>query len=370
VTKVKIKDVQSIPVVLIKDDPEWKNALAASPTLGGIVLKIYTDKNIVGVGYAGADAPYKGVRSHILEAVLHEYRQYLIGKDPFNREKILDEIDQIPLSDIPVGEPFDGFRARVVAKSPIDVALHDIVAKSAGLPLYQLLGGLVREEIPVLRILAIKEPKEMAENAVRLAKQGYKYIKIKVEGVPDKDIERVRAIRDSVGPQIHLTIDANQSYSPEGAIEVIQQVEKYSIEIVEQPVAAEDFEGLAEVNRQVNCLVEAHESADSPESIFRLVKDKVVGCISVPVAEGGLLEARRAIDICRLGDVKCLVACVGSRILSAACMHLVASTSNIHYACQIAEFPRFINDPATGLEVDNGVLRVPSAPGLGIEVNI
>ena len=115
----------------------------------------------------------------------------------------------------------------------------------------------------------------------------------------------------------------------------------------------------------------ARSNSDSLDNIFRLVKAKAVGGIRISPGEGGgLLDARTAIEICRLGDVKCSLACVGSRILSASCLHLAAATTNLHYACQLAEFCRFTDDPASGLEARNGKLRVPNGPGLGIEVNV
>jgi len=364
---LKIKAIKRFPISLVKDDPKWKNALMASPVSEGVMVKIYTDNNISGVGYA-AVPPYRGVPADILTAILDAYIPYLIGKDPFNIESILAGIDEIPLDSIK--KPFDIERARMSVKSPIDIAFHDIMAKSLNMPVYRLLGGLVREEVPILRIMAIKEPADMAKNALGLVKEGTRYLKIKLEGNVVKDVARVKAVREAVGPKVHLTLDPNQSYAPDGAIEALKLMEPYQIDICEQPVAADDLKGLAKVTRSVKCLVEAHESAYSVESVFDLVKDHVASCISVPVTEGGLREARKIMDICTVGKVHCLVACVGSQIYSAACMHFVASAKKIDYACQLGEFVRFPNDPASGLEIKNGMLRVPHGPGLGIEVNL
>ncbi len=368
---LKITKVQQVPVVLVKDDPKWKNALKASSTSDGMLLLVHTDQNITGIGYVGTNAPHKGVGTPVLKAVLDRYGKYLCGRDPFDIEKILGEIDQVPFPAVKTSKPFEPARARRTAKSAIDMSLHDIVGKAVGLPIYQLLGGMVREEIPMLRILAIKRPEEMARNATQLVKEGYKYLKLKMSGDPKQDLQRVRAVREAVGTNIHLTTDPNQSYSPEAAIAAILQWEQYGIEIVEQPVDADDIEGLARVTAGVSCLVEAHETADCVETAFRLVKDRVVTCIAVSLTEiGGIREARRMVDVCRLGNVKCHVAAVGSRIMSAACAHLVASTSYVDYACQLGEFTRFLNDRASGLEVENGMLRVPKGPGLGIQVDI
>jgi len=367
---VKIKDIQTIPITMVKDDPNWKTALSASPIGHGTVVKINSDKNITGIGFAGANKPYDGVEPEILKVVFDQYVRRLAGRDPFDIEKIINELDEIPPSEISAGNPVDILNAGISARSSIDIALHDLKAKAAGWPVYQLLGGMVREEVPILRMIGIKEPAEMAQNALRLTKEGYKYVKIKLEGNPDKDLARVRAVREAVGPAIHLTTDPNQSYSAEGAIAAIRSWKPYDIEMAEQPVPENDFAGMVKVSRNVDCLIEAHECAKTADNVFRLMKDGFTGFVSLGVTHGGLRETRRVADVCKLGNVKCLLACVGSSILSAASLHLAAATTNISYACQIAEFGRFVNDPASGIVVDHGIMRVPTRPGLGIELSI
>ena len=98
------------------------------------------------------------------------------------------------------------------AKAAVDCALYELMASALGVPLVTLLGGAVRSSVPILRILAIKTPQEMATQAQRLVDKGYLYLKIKVHGDVDEDVARVAAIRRQVGDAVHLTIDANQSY--------------------------------------------------------------------------------------------------------------------------------------------------------------
>ena len=115
--------------------------------------------------------------------------------------------------------------ARSQAKAGIDCALHDLCARALGVPLYNLLGGKVRDSVPVLRIVAIKTPAEMADQCRKsCSTQGYRYFKIKVHGDVEDDVARVKAIRERVGEDAHLTIDANQSYSPKDAITAINRM--------------------------------------------------------------------------------------------------------------------------------------------------
>jgi len=275
---MKIAQVEIIPVVMPREDPEWRHALSkpgGQPDIRGFVVKLTSDDGLIGLGYNSSSAHY-GVSLGGLQAALEEYTQLLVGKDPFSTEKIAGMLDGV-------------LRGNYEAKAAVDVALHDLQAKACNLPLFALLGGLVREEIPIIRILALKEPPQMAANALKLVEQGYSYLKIKLEGDPTKDLERVRDIRKAVGDTVHLTVDANQKYSAKTAIDTLKRMREYGVELCEQPVRADDWEGLAAVTRAVDCVVEAHESATTIEDIFGLVKDRVADSINLSIQHlGGL----------------------------------------------------------------------------------
>jgi L-alanine-DL-glutamate epimerase-like enolase superfamily enzyme len=352
---MKIKNVDIIPVVMPKEDPQWRFALGGEAKARGFILKLATEEELIGFGYTGG-AAHHGSSHAAVHSALKTYAEYLTGKNPFDTEKIFMELDRV-------------LRGNNEAKAAIDLALHDLQAKAIGVPLYALLGGLVREEVPIIRILALKEPEQMAANSVKLVEQGYGYIKVKLSGNPAKDLNRVSEIRKAVGDQIHLTVDANQSYTPKIAIETLKRMQAYGVELCEQPVRADDWDGLAAVTRAVDCIVEAHESALSLENIFGLVKTRAVDCINLKISQiGGFRVAKVAAAICRLGNVSVRVGATGSRLLAAACMHFVAATENIFYACELGEFSRLLDDPIDGLEVEDGILRVPSSPGVGVQM--
>jgi L-alanine-DL-glutamate epimerase-like enolase superfamily enzyme len=193
-----------------------------------------------------------------------------------------------------------------------------------------------------------------------------------VSGDTRKDVARLRAIRERVGPDVHFTIDANQSYSPKEAIRAIEAMEELGLDLVEQPVRGDDIDGLAMVTRAVKTPIEADESAKSLPEIFRLLQLRAVDRISVKLLKlGGIRNAKLVAGMCKAADVGCRVgAAVGSRIVNAACMHFVASTGNIDYACEVGEFARLLNDPASGLEIEDGHLAVPKGLGLGVAVSL
>ena len=244
-----IRDFEIAPCTMRKEDPTWRFALAASPVTDGHVLRIATDDGHEGFGYASATT-HMGSTKDTLAAELELFRPLVIGRDPRNIEAILIELDK-------------ALRGAPQSKAAIDCALHDLLARSLGVPLNVLFGGMVRDSVPMLRILAIKTPPEMAAAAQKLVDKGYRYLKIKVHGHVEEDVARVAAIRRQVGDDVHLTIDANQSYTPKNAIRALNIMAEYNVELAEQPVRIDDLRGLKLVTDSVPITVEADESANS-----------------------------------------------------------------------------------------------------------
>jgi L-alanine-DL-glutamate epimerase-like enolase superfamily enzyme len=253
------------------------------------------------------------------------------------------------------------------AKAGIDCA--DLCARALGVPLYNLLGGKLRASVPVLRILALKSPDEMAQEAGRLLAQGYRYFKIKLHGEAALDVARVKAIRERVGEEPHLTVDANQSYTPKDAIHAINQMAACRIDLVEQPVSRRDLKGLELVTRSVPVAIEADEGAGTIDEIMTLVSNRMVDAVSLKIPKlGGLRNALAAARICEAGNIKYrLGAHVGSRLLNAHAVHLAAALPQMDYACELGEFSRMDDDPFAGIEVVDGMLAVPDRPGCGVE---
>ena len=179
---------------------------------------------------------------------------------------------------------------------------------------------------------------------------------------------RVAAIRKQVGPDVHLTIDANQSYTPKDAIAALTRMADYNIDLAEQPVSADDFEGLKLVTQTVPITVEADEAAGSLQEIYRLVTQRACDAVSLKIPKlGGLRNTLAAARICEAGGIKYrLGAAVGSRLLSAHAIHLACALRDVDYACELGEFDRLLDDSFEGIEIENGALRLPEGPGSGV----
>jgi L-alanine-DL-glutamate epimerase-like enolase superfamily enzyme len=351
---VIIQDFEILPCTMRKEDPTWRFALGASPVTDGQVVCLRSQDGVEGYGYASATA-HMGATQSTLLAQLEKFKPLVIGRDATAIEGTLIALDH-------------ALRGAQQAKAAIDCALHDLVSRSLSVPLHVLLGGAVRNEVPILRILAIKTPDEMAAQAQKLIDKGYRYLKIKVHGEVDEDIARVAAIRRQVGDDVHLTIDANQSYTPKDAIRALNGMAEHRIDLVEQPVHADDFAGLALVSRTVPVTVEADEAAGSLRDVFELVSNHMCDAVSLKIPKlGGLRNTIAAARLCEAAHVKYrLGAAVGSRLLSAQAVHLACSLPGVDYACELGEFDRLLDDPFEGIEIENGVLKLPDGPGSGV----
>lgn len=352
----RIVAVEITSCIMPKEDPKWAFALAANPLSEGWILGLRTDDGVTGYGY-GSSTPHMGATYDGLKTSLESFRSTVEKRDPFDLEPILMALDR-------------KVRGSYQAKAAIDCALHDLQAKLLGLPLNKLLGGTVREEVPILRILALKPPAEMAANAKKLVAQGYRYLKIKVHGDVEEDVARVKAIRKAVGPAVHLTIDANQSYTVKNAIRSLNMMVEYNVELAEQPVRIDDLRGLKLVTDSVPITVEADESANSLEEVVRLVNERIVDAVSLKIPKlGGLRNTIAAARICEAGAIKYrLGASVGSCLLAAHGMHVAAALRGVDYACELAEHVRLLNDPFEGMPIEKGMARLPKGNGVGVRL--
>src|SRR5215813_12124269 len=349
-----IREFEITPCTMRKEDPTWRFALAASPVTDGQILRLATDDGHEGFGYASA-TPHMGSTKETLKAELELFRSVVVGKDPAAVEAILLALDKT-------------LHGAPQAKAAIDCAVHELNAAALGVPLHALFGGQVRDSVPILRILAIKTPAEMATAAQKLVDKGYRYLKIKVHGEVEEDVARVAAIRKQVGDDVHLTIDANQSYTPKDAIAALNRMAEHRIDLCEQPVDADDIEGLALVTRTAPVTVEADEAAGSLREVFELVSRRAVDAVSLKIPKlGGLRNTLAAARLCEAAHVKYrLGAAVGSRLLAAQALHLACALPGMDYACELGEFDRLLDDPFDGIEVEDGMLRLPQGSGSGV----
>jgi L-alanine-DL-glutamate epimerase-like enolase superfamily enzyme len=351
---MKIVDVRIQESLLPKLDKDWKFALAASGTSQGWIVAISGEDGTVGYGYASSMAHY-GAPHAAQKGVLDTLVKHVIGKDSRCIASIMDELDHVTIGNNQ-------------AKAGIDCALHDLKARSLGVPICDLFGGPCVREVSSLRILPIKSPADMAKNARALANKGVRHFKIKIHGNVEEDVACVAAVRAEVGPDLHLTVDANQSYRPKDAIRALNRMVEFNIDLAEQPVPANDLIGLKAVTQAVPLTIEADEAAYSLDQVMILVRERIVDAISLKITKlGGLRKTYAAAQICEAGGVRYRMgAHSGPMLLAAHGMQLAAALPRIWYASELTEFDGLAEDPWEGLSLRDGVLHLSDGPGCGV----
>ena len=327
-----------------------------------MIVKVETDDGYVGVGEIGPLPEFAGESGATCLAITKErLAPALIGQDPFDVEKIIKRMDA-------------AVKANHLAKSAVDFALHDLLGKILGIPVYKLLGGKYREKIPICWAMGMKSPEEMAKEAVEYVKKGYRCLKAKVGLDPKTDIERIKAIREAVGDKVEIRADANQAYSPDVAIQVIKKMERMNLDLqyVEQPVPYWDIDGMAKVTRSVDTPILADESIFSMHDAVSIIRRNAADIINLKVGKvGGLRVSSKIAAFAEAADFPCMV---GSMLEiwsgTAAGAHFAVATKNVSYECELVGPLYYKYDVVKeGYKYVNGFLEVPDKPGLGLELD-
>jgi len=350
-----IQQIEVYSVTLRYKEP-FRIAPGASAESRNIVIKILTDYEVVGWGESSPSQRVTDENPKTVVGVLDKIAPKLIGMCPLRIEQDIELMDSI-------------VKGNPAAKAAIDMALHDILGKTARKPLFMLMGGY-RTQVLTDITLGIKSPKEMGKDAVKAVKRGFKAIKVKVGVNPTEDVERVKLIREAVGDEIDVRIDANQGWTPKQAIEVLNEIERFNIQFAEQPVPAEDINGLVKVRKNSPIPVMADESVHSPEDALGLIKAEAVDLINIKLMKsGGILKSRKIAAVAEAAGIPCMIGCMGeSEIGIAAGAHLAAAVKNIQYADLDSDL--LLKDKLAekeGVEVKNSMRVFPKQYGLGIE---
>ena len=325
-----------------------------------VIVGIETDDGYMGWGEASVVPEWSGETQGGAKALIEDYfAAMLVGRDPSQIQALASAMDAI------VGNPF--------TKAAIEMALLDLAAKIAGQPLYQFLEGPKNpRRIPIKFSIGLREPQDAATIAAGKVKQGFTAIKIKVGPDPEKDFQRVAAVREAIGPKVQLTIDVNGGWSIERAIREAPRYEELGVACLEQPTPRWDIEAMAIVRRAVKVPIMADESVFTVWDAEQVLERKAADLISIyPGKNGGLL---RAMEICRKAEAAGIGCHIGSNlewdIGTAAMCHLACACQNI----RVQDYPVDILGPLyygvrpqhTPMAFGAGYVTVPEGPGLGV----
>ncbi len=348
-------EIGIIKIPLIKP---FRTALRTVKTLESIVLRISTGDGSIGYGET---APTEAITGDSRESILNALEilsKYIIGIDLNNKKGVLEAIH-------------DSIEKNFNAKSALEIALYDLWAQEAGLPLYRYLGG-ERCTFKTGITISLNPIEEMVIDAKEAVAQGFESLKIKLGDDPEADILRVEAISNALGEGIPLKLDANQGWSPEETVRFLRELEENSIsvELIEQPVKREDSEGLKYIKERTSIPLLADESIFSLEDARVLLENQAVDLINIKLDKcGGISKALEIADICHDHGVQCMIGCMMEGAISVGAAAHVASARAETITMYDLDAPILCSESPVvgGVEFEKADILLAESSGLGID---
>ena len=356
---MKIVNVEAFPVALPLKKP-FTIALGTMTHSPHVVVKMTTDDGIVGYGEASTWHVVYGYDQHELAWVIDRYLGPAVkGMDPADLESIHARMDAV-------------LPKNLMAKAGIEIACQDARAKALGTSVSRLIGGALKAPLEVIEVVDIVPHQEAARMAREFVQYGLRCLKIKIGLNPKEDIERVRVVREAVGPDIKLRIDGNQKYDRASALKVSLAVEKFDLQWIEQPLPDWDLEGLALIADAVHTPIAVDESLYTLHDVYKLAKAKAADVINIKVSKcGGITNSLKIASAAESVGIPCFLGgCIETGVGTAAALHFGACSPNLFPGLEIAGSGPFTDDIITAPFVaQNGVVHLPDGPGLGVTVN-
>jgi L-alanine-DL-glutamate epimerase-like enolase superfamily enzyme len=362
--------IASVLVDIIKLAPKKAYSMGGQDYEGmdyyGLLVRVRTEEGIEGLGevfltpgWYGADTPLGMV--YLVKSL---FGPALIGQSVFNLNKHSQQMDQL------------WALGNLWTKAAMELALYDAAAKTLGRSLVDLIGGRVRDSFPLVGGIGTDSPEGMAASARAYVDRGFKTIKLKI-GQPDNptlDVDRVRLVREEIGDDIIIRVDANSVFDTDvrGAISLIRKLEPYNLDHVEQPLAGWYIEGMARVRDAVDVPLMADESVHTTLDARRVIEAGAADVVKLKMAKnGGYRRSQEIIAICTAAGIKIeLGNGIGSSIgalheLMLACSNPMVSTAG--------EFPapdKLKSDVLRSpLRIVDGEAILPQGPGIGSDLD-
>ena len=343
--------------------------------IDSLLLKLHTDEGVVGIADSGDTSSwYRGETQDSMMSMICDFfaPKILLGEDPRRIEKIVGKMDLLA-------------RDNNQAKATVDFALHDLKGKILGVPVYELLGGRTSEASRLGWVLSAGAPEQVVAEALTALEKGYGLLKLKTgHGTLDDDIEVVAAVRAAVGDKVRLTVDANGFWNYEDALRTIRKLDRYNLDLVEQPLPHWDIEGMARLRGQVQTPIYADESAQELHHLKEIIDRRAADGLFIKLQKaGGLVKSQRWLTMARLSGLPVMCGCmIGSGLETSPAAHLWVSNQwasqflnesigplMIHGVWDSADIPPGADIALNIPRFEKGLLYPNEGPGLGIELN-
>lgn len=354
---MKIQKITIYKVAIPLKSP-FTIALGTTEVAENLFIKIETDENIYGWGEA---SPFPLVVGETQESSLAQSVQiakFLINTDPMDINTIDKNIKKY-------------FPFNPTVRSAFNMALYDILGKVAELPLFRFLGGTNRELVTDYTI-GIDTPEQMALHAEELKERGVQIVKVKVGECIKTDILRLRTVREVLGPQISIRVDANQGWRRGDALLATSVMQELDVELCEQPVPARDFLSMSIIRNRAPVVIIADESVFDGHDALRLVMEKACDGFNIKLAKAGSIQEAIKIAMCaESASLECMIGCMmETRLGLTAAAHIAAAFPVIKYVDLDSAEMHSIDFIIDGIEYrSGGRIVLPEKPGLGVDVD-
>ena len=354
---MKIKEVRT-GYFNIKLKSPFKISLGTITEAQNVVVEIETDQGHKGIGEAAPMPLVTGDTQEGIALAIHKYlRPILLEEDPRQIKKLSGKLKS-------------SLQGNPGAHVAVEMALFDLLGEIYRIPLYILWGGnsnFFEGDCTV----SLDTPAVMAEKAKEIVERGYSYIKIKVGEGLEKDLTKISQISEKIGSQASLRLDANQGWDVKEAIQIIKKLEKYNIDLLEEPISRGNLEGMVLIRSRANIPIMADETVFNPREALAVIKAGAADLINIKLMKaGGILAAREIDGLARTAGLECMVGCMlESRVAITAAAHLVASSPNITRAD--LDSPLILErDPVQGgVKIEGEKYILPEKPGLGVKLD-
>ncbi|MEK5036436.1 mandelate racemase/muconate lactonizing enzyme family protein [Sporosarcina sp. FSL K6-3457] len=353
-----IRSIETIAVTIPLVKP-FKTALRTVHTADAVYVKVTCDNGLVGWGEAVPTHVITGDSvGSITYAIEEVIAPQLIGLDIRQREVVFHTLSR-------------SIVRNTSAKAAVDMAIYDLFGQLAGVPLYQLLGGF-RQAIDTDFTVSVSDCVEMADDAERYVANSFNVLKVKVGiGKISEDIARIRAIRQRVGGAPKIRLDANQGWQPKEAVRAIRLLEDagLDIELIEQPVLADDIEGLKYVTDNTLTPIMADESVFSARDALRVLQLRAADLINIKLMKsGGIHRALTINTLAQSYGVECMVgSMIETKLGVTAAAHFAASQPNVTRFDLDAPLMLAQDIIAGGIVYEGRTIHLPKTPGLGLD---
>ncbi len=328
-----------------------------------VFVRIETRDGLVGWGEAAClgGPTWSEESAESIAVTLERYvAPWLIGRDAAQLEAL-----RLEMARRVQGNPF--------ARAAVEMALWDLNGRALGVPVHRLLGGRVRDRVPLSWSLAVGDADAELAEARDLVARGHRILKIKTAAHPvAADVARVRAIREEVGPAVKLRVDANQGWDRPSALRAIRAMEPFDLDFVEQPVPRWDLDGLAEIARSVSVPVMADESCGSPQDALAIARRGGVSILGLKLTKSAGLAPTMAIArIAEAAGLGCYVGCmIETSLGTAAYLQAALAAPPVTWGCELFGPLLLTGDVVREpVRYADGCILALDGPGLGVEVD-